>query len=330
MNLISSQPPEQRTPPLPLIALVGCPEYHKDVSDYFVSQLKPPLVSLSANEPVEQFVHRYFGPSKSAASLNAASWNSRPNSGILKTDWLAKQRGRRPAVALVLLERGELEGGPGALNRLLPTLKAVRDAVLPRGAGLVVAVVQAPGAGELPAESVQALSHQLALDPRLLCPVACQLGGPHTEASRGSRDAALRNLGILVHDQCAAYYARRSQHVADKLAARQAAAAPAPCPLELRTRAAIKLAVFAEFRQDWRLAVSEYQTAYSHLRLLMAGSLPLPLGPPPSSPHPHLDRAQSLSRNSTPHSRHPSQPNLDGAGGGTLPGNQQHEQPQGV
>jgi hypothetical protein len=54
---------EQRTPPLPLIALIGCPEVHRDVSDYFVTQLKPPLVTLSAggSEPLEAFVSRHFG-----------------------------------------------------------------------------------------------------------------------------------------------------------------------------------------------------------------------------------------------------------------------------
>ena len=56
-------PPEHRTPPLPLIALVGCPEFHKEVGDYFVQQLRPPLVSLSSAEPVEQFVPRAFSES---------------------------------------------------------------------------------------------------------------------------------------------------------------------------------------------------------------------------------------------------------------------------
>lgn len=53
--------PESRTPPLPLISIIGCPEYHKDVAEFFVQQLRPPLVSLCANESVEQFVPRAFG-----------------------------------------------------------------------------------------------------------------------------------------------------------------------------------------------------------------------------------------------------------------------------
>ena len=60
MSIVQSFPPEHRTPPLPLIALVGCPEHHKEVGDYFVQLLRPPLVSLSSAEPVEQFLPRAF------------------------------------------------------------------------------------------------------------------------------------------------------------------------------------------------------------------------------------------------------------------------------
>jgi hypothetical protein len=54
-------PPEHRTPPLPLVALIGCSEYHKDIGDYFTQQHRPLLVSLSSSEPLEQFVPRAFG-----------------------------------------------------------------------------------------------------------------------------------------------------------------------------------------------------------------------------------------------------------------------------
>ena len=64
--------PEHRTPPLPLIALIGCPEHHKDVGDFFVQHLRPPLVSLSSTEPVEQFVPRAFGES----SPQGAGWHA--------------------------------------------------------------------------------------------------------------------------------------------------------------------------------------------------------------------------------------------------------------
>ncbi len=51
---------EFRSPPVPLVALVGCPELHKPISEFFLHALKPPLVSLCCNEPVEHFVPRAF------------------------------------------------------------------------------------------------------------------------------------------------------------------------------------------------------------------------------------------------------------------------------
>lgn len=58
----SSYPLEFRTPPLPLVALIGCAEVHKDVADFFVHHLRPPLVSLfTTAEATEQFIARNFG-----------------------------------------------------------------------------------------------------------------------------------------------------------------------------------------------------------------------------------------------------------------------------
>lgn len=51
-----------RSPPVPLVALLGCPEAHKEAADYFLHTLKPPLVSLCCKEPVEQFVQHVFSP----------------------------------------------------------------------------------------------------------------------------------------------------------------------------------------------------------------------------------------------------------------------------
>ena len=64
MHVQSQYPLEYRTPPLPLVALIGCHEVHKEVADFFVHQLRPPLVSLfTTAEATEQFVARNFGRS---------------------------------------------------------------------------------------------------------------------------------------------------------------------------------------------------------------------------------------------------------------------------
>lgn len=49
---------------------------------------------------------------------------------------------------------------------MLYGLKLVADAASQRGAGVIVAVVQHASAGELPADRVQAVAHNLSLDRR--------------------------------------------------------------------------------------------------------------------------------------------------------------------
>lgn len=59
--------PEQRSPPLPLVALCGCPEHHEELGHHFTYSHKPPLVCLSATDPLEQFAQRAFGELYSAS-----------------------------------------------------------------------------------------------------------------------------------------------------------------------------------------------------------------------------------------------------------------------
>ncbi|MEW5315259.1 MAG: hypothetical protein WDW38_006702 [Sanguina aurantia] len=269
MNQVNSYPPEYRTPPLPLIALLGCPEHHKDVGDYLVQQHRSPLVSLSSAEPLDSFVPRVFGPArKSHASV------AKPP-GIFKADWFTKHRGKRPAVALAFVSRGELAGDPNSWNAMLYALKMIRDATQQRGAGMVVAVIQDESQGELPQDRITAVCHNLSIEPRLILPLAIT-PGPGAAFSedtlKRSRASALTALGKLVHEQCVLYYGRCSRRVSDKLAERRAAADAAAggagLPGEFLARCAFKLAVYAEFCQDWASAVTAYSEAYQHILTL--------------------------------------------------------------
>lgn len=58
---MNNLPAELRTPPLPLIAFIGCPELHKDVGMYFNQTLRPPFFSVGLAEPNEQLLIRLFG-----------------------------------------------------------------------------------------------------------------------------------------------------------------------------------------------------------------------------------------------------------------------------
>ncbi|PNW70671.1 hypothetical protein CHLRE_17g729700v5 [Chlamydomonas reinhardtii] len=258
-NFVASfYPQEHRTPPLPLVALLGCPELHREIGDFFIQQHRPPLVFHGSNEPIEQFVARAFGPKKQSVLLG-------PVMGILKSDWFAKHRGKKPAMAVALVERRDLEGDPSTWNRLVYGLKLIADGAGQRGAGLIVGVVQQQGLGELPPDRVQAVAHNLSLDRRLILPLPL-LPPPGTPADdpavKHVRDGCLGRLGKLVLELCTAYYSRLSRHVADKAAQRRAAL-NGPLPPELAARTAFKLAVYAEFRQDWATAVAHYREAYA-------------------------------------------------------------------
>eukprot|EP00798_Chlamydomonas_sp_ICE-L_P013771 gene13771-19679_t len=242
MNVQTLFPPEHRTPPLPLVSLFGSPECHKCVSDYFVQILRPPLVSLSAAEPIDGSLAKYFGHGKHTLT-------SQPPAGILKADWFNKHRGRQPAVAIAFV------------LSMVHMLKTIRDATQQSGAGMVVAVLQGATTStvELLAERVTGLCHNLQLDPRQLVPVTfCHAGAAPDDPSRFQRDSTFKALGHVVHEQCAGYYMRQARHVSSKHAEREAAEQEQPCPPEINARTAFKIAVFVKFRLDWREAVEKY------------------------------------------------------------------------
>lgn len=57
----SSLPAECRTPPLPLAALVGAPDVHRDFGLWASQVLRPPLVAVAVAEPNEAVLTRFFG-----------------------------------------------------------------------------------------------------------------------------------------------------------------------------------------------------------------------------------------------------------------------------
>jgi len=58
---MNTYPVEYKSPPLPLIAFVGCPELHKDIGTFFSQVLRPPLLSLGVADASEQLLTRVFG-----------------------------------------------------------------------------------------------------------------------------------------------------------------------------------------------------------------------------------------------------------------------------
>lgn len=109
-------PEELRTPPVPLITLVGCPELHSTISAHLNSD-KPPINTLALPDFDKISV---FAKRKDSADLSS------PPAGILKRDWLLKHRTKIPAVAVALFSSDHVSGDPAQwlqLSTLIDHLK---------------------------------------------------------------------------------------------------------------------------------------------------------------------------------------------------------------
>jgi hypothetical protein len=58
---LQSLPQELRTPPLPLVALVGSPEVHREFGVWASQVLRPPLVAVAVADANEGVLTRLFG-----------------------------------------------------------------------------------------------------------------------------------------------------------------------------------------------------------------------------------------------------------------------------
>lgn len=93
-------PEELRTPPVPLISLVGCPDYHPLISKYLLGE-QPPINTLALPEL-----------SKFLLLIAQKDSNKPPNQGIIRRDWLVKHRTRIPSVVAALFTSEQLSGDP--------------------------------------------------------------------------------------------------------------------------------------------------------------------------------------------------------------------------
>lgn len=109
---------ELRTPPVPLVALVGCPEYHGAISLYLHREL-PPLNTLALPDVAKL-------PIIGGKERKPVDARMPPPLGILKRDWLTKHRTRMPAVLAVLLDRDHVYGDPAQWHQVCSIIDSVK------------------------------------------------------------------------------------------------------------------------------------------------------------------------------------------------------------
>ncbi|KAK9904998.1 hypothetical protein WJX75_007420 [Coccomyxa subellipsoidea] len=246
-------PAEVATPPLALVALLGCPGLHGIVGEFLRAAHKPPINSLGIGDPA--MAARIFGEKKASMTAHSGPLN------ILKADWFAKHRQQRPAVAAVFFEREAVTGDPSQWARVLAGLEAVRQATRPRGARVVLVIVHPPGGppSDLPEDRLAGLTRQASLDRRWV-----------VNMGTGEGEVGLRRLGRALYEAAGLFYADDARR---RLAVHAERRNPSPA---ISARTAFKAAALAEFRADWATAVRTYQAAYTELlRVDPAGPLPL-------------------------------------------------------
>ncbi|KAF5958133.1 hypothetical protein HYC85_005358 [Camellia sinensis] len=109
-------PEELRTPPVALVALVGCPELHAVISTHLHSE-QPPINTLAL-------------PDFSKISLISKTPKQPPHSaqslGIFKRDWLLKHRTRVPSVVAALFTSDHVSGDPAQWLQLCTDLENLK------------------------------------------------------------------------------------------------------------------------------------------------------------------------------------------------------------
>jgi len=90
-------PEELRSPPVPLVSLVGCPELHPTISAHLHSE-QPVINTLAMRElSMISVIAKYPKEGKAAGDPGGP-----PAAGIIKKDWLLKHRTKVPAVVAAL------------------------------------------------------------------------------------------------------------------------------------------------------------------------------------------------------------------------------------
>lgn len=110
-------PEELRSPPVSLVAVVGCAELHSLISKHLYSQ-QPPINSLAL--PDLSKISLLLSPNpKPKFDLNSDA-DSSP--GILNRDWLPKHRTKIPSVVAAFFPSDRISGDPAQWLQLCSDL----------------------------------------------------------------------------------------------------------------------------------------------------------------------------------------------------------------
>ncbi|XP_021728257.1 trafficking protein particle complex subunit 11-like [Chenopodium quinoa] len=246
-------PEELRTPPVPLITLVGCSELHPTISAHLNAE-KPPINTLALPD--------FDKISVFAKPIDSADSSSSPPAGILKRDWLLKHRTKIPSVAVALFSSDHVSGDPSQWLQLSTLLDHLKTVIRTRNTKLVVVVVQTSPEDDMNEDRMAALRKRVELDSKYVVNFSMR------DSSEVKQ--SLNRLGSVLADLIHIYYREEGRRVKTRVEKRNFNSA------EVHIRCCVKVAVYAEFRRDWVEALKFYEDAYHALREMVGTSTRLP------------------------------------------------------
>ncbi|KAK9678673.1 hypothetical protein RND81_11G226600 [Saponaria officinalis] len=250
-------PEELRTPPVPLISLVGCSDLHAPISTH-LHALQPPINSLAL--PDFSTVSVFARSSSSADS--AAPPSSSPPAGFLKKEWLVKHRTRIPAVAAALFSSDHVSGDPAQWLLLCSHLDHLKATIRTRNIKLVVVIVQTSSGDDINEDHMIALRKRADVDSKYILNFSIK--------DSFEMKQSLNRLGSVFAELINIYYREEGRRVKTRVEKRNFTSP------ELGIRYCFKVAVYAEFRRDWIEALKFYEDAYYALREMVGTSTRLP------------------------------------------------------
>ena len=190
-----------------------------------------------------------FPPAGTAEPPTQAPVADALHPGCLKAGWLVKHRRHRPALALVFLDREDVEGDPNRWISLSAALDAARAAAEAADCKLAVVVVDeaAETRGVIPDDRCDAVRRRAKIDPRALMTMSL----PPTPD-------AVKTLATLCKALCAEHYAKEASLRASRTHVEDDALGSVANP-------AFKAGAFSEFRGDWTGAARWYARAHQAL-----------------------------------------------------------------
>ncbi|XP_028795308.1 trafficking protein particle complex subunit 11 isoform X2 [Neltuma alba] len=249
-------PEELRTPPVTLISMVGCPEVHALISTHLLSA-NPPINTLAL--PDLSKISLFSKKLDSDSNTTTSPPSSVPV--ILKRHWLLKHRTRLPSLLAALFPAQHVFGDPAQWLRVCSDLDSIKTVIRARNIKLAIVVLHSD-AREISEDRMIALRKRAEVDSRYIL--------MFTPNDSSELKNSIGRLANTFAELASTYYSDEGKRIRLRIEKKSVSS------VELIVRYCFKVAVYAEFRNDWVEALRFYEEAYHTLREIVGVSTRLP------------------------------------------------------